>query len=299
MRRAGVLVRPRYADGRNDVVTGYSVAARPQRGERPIWYGGGHLGRDLALPRLRAAWSDTPTSAAGAVGEWNAAMRHRRPVAPGREATTEPDPRLWEEYTRDIARLHEQLRTVPIEDRELWARVARETAGAFAAWSQRVETTPGPLAAAADALARSAQTKRAAPRVTKAGLVAVSGAAMLLASASRGGQGVLTQVAMLRQLGNLAAAVYDMHQRAGEVRQAEAVARTHREQLRIVHDRLRAVAEQQKPSGTATTTTEPAVERARAGLAPLREPGSPVPTRIEPAVRRTPTRPGPDRGTER
>src|SRR5699024_10558727 len=60
MRRSGVLVRPRYADRRTDVVTGYSVAERPEAGERPIWYGGGQLGRDLSLPRLRDGWPDTP-----------------------------------------------------------------------------------------------------------------------------------------------------------------------------------------------------------------------------------------------
>lgn len=61
MRRSALLVRPRYADGRTDVITGYSVADRPQAGERPIWYGGGHLGRDLTLPRLRDGWADTVT----------------------------------------------------------------------------------------------------------------------------------------------------------------------------------------------------------------------------------------------
>ena len=34
---AGVLVRPRFADGTTDVVTGYSVAQRPADGGRPIW----------------------------------------------------------------------------------------------------------------------------------------------------------------------------------------------------------------------------------------------------------------------
>ncbi|MFH5824468.1 hypothetical protein [Georgenia sp. AZ-5] len=66
MRRAGVLLRPRFADGRTDVVTGYSVARRPEAGERPIWYGGGHLARDLSLPRLREAWPDNPTAASDA-----------------------------------------------------------------------------------------------------------------------------------------------------------------------------------------------------------------------------------------
>lgn len=102
MRRSGLLVRPRYADGRTDVITGYSVAERPQAGERPIWYGGGHLGRDLTLPRLRDGWPDTPTGATDAAAEWNAAKRGRRVAASGREAT-EPDPEMW-------ARRNDELR---------------------------------------------------------------------------------------------------------------------------------------------------------------------------------------------
>src|SRR5690625_803892 len=34
LRREGLLVRPRYAEGRTDVITGYSVAERPEAGER-------------------------------------------------------------------------------------------------------------------------------------------------------------------------------------------------------------------------------------------------------------------------
>jgi hypothetical protein len=49
-RHEGLLVRPRYAAGRTDVVTGYSVAERPRKGERAVWFGGNSLGRDLALP---------------------------------------------------------------------------------------------------------------------------------------------------------------------------------------------------------------------------------------------------------
>ena len=136
MRRQGVLVRARYAEGTQDVITGYAVAAKPEPGQRPIWYGGGHLARDLTLPRLRAEWPDTAQNAMDAAGEWGAAERGRRPVAPGREMA-EPDPALW----RDIGRDLEQLRSVPIHDRDTWACVARQTSGAFAAWSVRDETT--------------------------------------------------------------------------------------------------------------------------------------------------------------
>src|SRR5699024_1533788 len=96
MRGTGLLVRPRFADGRTDVVTGFSVAERPRRGERPIWYGGGRLARDLTLPRLRAeqGWPDTPTGASAAAEEWTAAKRQRRIARPGREAAA-PDPQQW------------------------------------------------------------------------------------------------------------------------------------------------------------------------------------------------------------
>ncbi|BDZ44021.1 hypothetical protein GCM10025865_33200 (plasmid) [Paraoerskovia sediminicola] len=188
LRRSGVLARPRFAADRTDVVTGYSVAARPQYGERPIWYGGGHLGRDLTLPRLRSSWPDTPTGASEAAAEWTAAKRGRRVVAPGRETTT-PDPETWKSYTAQVKELRERLRSIPVEDRGTWATVARQTAGAFAAWSNAVEQTPGSLAAASDALSKSAQTYHRTPSPQKAGLVAISGTAMLLASAARGGMG--------------------------------------------------------------------------------------------------------------
>ena len=150
------------------------------------------------MPRRRQGWPDTPTTASSAVAEWAAASRGRRAVAPGREMV-EQDPQLWARYTEQISQLREQLAGVPVADRDTWASVARHTAGAFAAWSSAVEPVPGDLAAAADALAVSAQTYRRPP-VDKARMVAVSGAAMLLASAAAGGQGTLGQAVLLRQL---------------------------------------------------------------------------------------------------
>ncbi len=38
--------------------------------------------------------------------------------------------------------LGSQLRSVPAEDRDTWATVARQTAGAMAAWSNAVEKSP-------------------------------------------------------------------------------------------------------------------------------------------------------------
>ncbi|MFC6853907.1 hypothetical protein [Aquipuribacter hungaricus] len=116
--------------------------------------------------------------------------------------------------------------------------MARHTAGAFAAWSSVVEPEPGDLAAAADALARSAQTYRRPVQPQKAGLVAVAGTAMLLASAARGGQGTAAQAIMLRQLVRLAEAVHDAARASGEARRAGEIAAAERAHMRAVASRL-------------------------------------------------------------
>lgn len=316
MRRGGLLVRPRYAEGTTDVVTGYSVAQRTTDGSRPVWYGGGHMGRDLTLPRLRDGWDDTPTAASTAAAEWNAAGRNRRSVAPGREMR-EPSPELWERHARELGELRERLRSVPLDDRHTWTTVARQTAGAFAAWSNAVEDTPGDLAVAADALSKSAQTYRREPRPQKAGRVSMSGATMLLASAARGGQGTAAELALLRQLMNLSQAVYEASKASGQARQAENVATAVRERVMNVRRQLEAAPGAAVATAVAATpvATEKAaedrrvvvdesvqealdkIERAeqhRAGTS-----GSPVPNRIEPMRPRTTSKPAPDRGAER
>lgn len=296
LRRSGVLVRPRFADGRADVITGYSVAIRPTNGERPIWYGGGQMGRDLTLPRLREGWPDTPAGATDAAAEWQAAKRGRRPVAPGREMR-EPDPELWQRHTEEIGQLREQLRAIPVDDRDTWSTVARQTAAAFAAWSNAVEETPGDLAEASDALAKSAQTYRRPVKPQRAGRVAMSGATMLLASVARGGQGTAAQLAMLRQLMNLSQAVYDAAKAAGEVRQAANVEAAVRERVMNVRRQLEAVPATAGATSTATVTAtivdrsaivDASVQEAldkmqRAEEQRSKTTGSPVPPQVEPA----------------
>lgn len=208
LRRKGVLVRPRYADRGMDVVTGYSVALRPAPGERPIWYGGLSLARDLTLPRLRAAhaWPDTTAAANAAAAEWTAARRGRRVVAPGRETTT-PSAADWQRRATDLAAIVDQLAAVDGTDAAKWATIARSTAGVLSAWSNATEDEPGDLAAAAEALSRAAQTHRATPPMPKAGRARIAGAAMVLAVAAHSGHGRVAQAAMIRQLIRLAEAL--------------------------------------------------------------------------------------------
>ncbi|MGP5288288.1 relaxase/mobilization nuclease domain-containing protein [Glutamicibacter arilaitensis] len=309
MRRDGLLVRARFADGRTDVVTGYSVAERPEAGERPIWYGGGHLGRDLTLPRLRDGWPDTPTGATEAAAEWNAARRGRRVVAPGREAH-EPNPELWDQRNAELRELVDRLRAVPVDDRDTWATVARQTSGALAAWSNATESTPGDLAAAAEALSRSAQTYERTVSPQKAGTVALSGAAMLLASAAHGGQGTVAQAAIVRQLLRLTQAVHDACVAGKQARQAKLLAEDTRARLVRVRDAMPQVPTTAKGNGGATATIErprtldpeaqAMLDRLHAGQGkPASAAASPIPNKIEPAKTHQTTKPGTDRGPER
>lgn len=307
MRRTGVLVRPRFADGRTDVVTGYSVAARPEAGERPIWYGGGHLGRDLTLPRLREGWPDTPTGASDAAAEWNAAKRGRRIASPGRE-TRDPEPALWDKSNEDLRDLVDRLKSVPIEDRGTWATVARQTAGALAAWSNATEDVPGDLASASEALSRSAQTYARTPTPEKAGTMALSGAAMLLASAARGGQGRMAQAVMVRQMLRLTQAVYDVAAATQQARHASLLASDTRTRLVRVREALPDPQTRQAPTMEMAAADRPVLDpEAQAVLDRLnashnqdaaQAATSPVPNQVQKERSRQTTTRGPGQGHE-
>jgi len=183
---------------------------------------------------------------------------------------------MWDQCTEEVAVLRDRLRSVPPEDRATWAHVARETAGAFAAWSQRVETTPGPLAATADALAKSAQLRCQPVRPKRAGMPSASGAAMLLMTVASNGQGTLAVAALMRQLANTARALYDMHRVVGEVNRAAEISTAIRMQLAGVAAKLPEV------SDAPVVRVQPgeAVRIAQAGEVPPRALGSVVPTKL-------------------
>jgi len=186
----------------------------------------------------------------------------------------------------------------------MWATVARQTAGALAAWSNATEETPGDLGAAAEALSRSAQTYRRTVPPTKAGTVAISGAAMLLASAARGGNGTVAQAVMIRQLLRLTQAVYDASLAAGQLRHARLLAEDTRARLLRLRDALpQAAAEttpRQPPAPALDPQAQAMLDRLNAGQADdATQAASPLPTKLEPGERRTMTTPGSDRGPER
>lgn len=287
LRREGVLVRPRFADGRADVVVGYSVAQRPPKGERPIWFGGGSLARDLTLPRLRQDWPDSPEHATAAAGEWTAAKRHRRPVSPGRESA-EVDPQTWRTAQRRIAAVREHLRNVPVEDRDAWASVARETSGVLAYWSRRVDGEQADaLRRAAEALSISAQTHRAGARRPKSYRSGIGGATLLMASALSGGRGAVGAAVLVRQLATLAKTVHDAHIAAGDAVRAQQIAAMEKEQLRAVAARLPVPSQ----ADLRPVTSGPG--------APVRTPGPALPPRPEAQRRPNSATTAAGRGIER
>lgn len=237
MRGVGLLVRPRFAAVRTDVIVGYSVAERPEVGERPIWYGGGQLANDLRLSRVRERWLDTPEGASAAAAEWTAARRGRRVVAPGREAV-ESSPELWERQAEELRLVVERLRDVGVEDPGLWATVVRQSVGVLAGWSNAVKETLGDLARAAEALSRSGQTHRCTITPEKAKTTAITGAALVVASAVRGGQGTVAQAVMIRQLLRLAQAVHEATVAAEQARHAALLVSDTRKCLLRFRDRL-------------------------------------------------------------
>lgn len=282
-RREGLWVRPRFAASSHDVVVGYSVAERPPHGQSATWRAGGYLGRDLTLPRLRQSWEDSPVAAAQATAEWTAAWRGQPIAAPGREGLT-VDPQLWKTYAAEVAGLREHLRQVPMDDHSTWAHVAHETSGAFAAWSLRLEQTPGPLAEASETLAASAALHARNTKPAPIRGLSMRGPAYMLMALAAGTDSRTGQAIIMRQLLNTLRALHDAQVASGQARTAAHLADTVRIQLALVVEQL------------------PRVETVGIGASPVapegvRGPGSPIPNRINPSRARS-TRQGNDRSRD-
>jgi hypothetical protein len=309
LRGQGLIARPRFASGRSDVVVGYKVAIRPIPGRAPIFYGGGHLAKDLTLPRLRNEWEDSPQASAAAVDEWNAARRDRPTVRAGRESR-ELDPKLLDRAIADIGKWNAYLRSIPLDDRAQWARAAGRTAGVFAAWSAKIEPTPGPLAAAARQLARSAQLPAHRAYRAPKGAMSAGGAALIVMQTSGHLPNSVSAMLLLRQLMKAMEAIADAHRASGELHRALDIEYSVHTELATIHaaqprqsvpDSARdEVSAEQGRTTTSTLTPEQeelrrlvALDNAAQPSAAVRRPGSPIPAPLDSHSR---THAGRDRG---
>jgi len=187
------------------------------------------------------------------------------------------------ECTRSAAALADQLRSIPRDDHATWAKAARDVSGAFAAWSYRLEPTPGPLAATAAELSRTAQLRAPRQHSKPVALPSIAGTAMLFMAASSKNK-TAAQTALMVQLINTAFAVYEMHAQSGRTREAQRIRSVVEERLAPFTGTMPKpvlVGAGQQPSEAGVPTRS--IDIARRGMVPIR-PGSAVPTTPTPAT---------------
>ncbi|MGW2725086.1 relaxase/mobilization nuclease domain-containing protein [Streptomyces sp. NPDC001492] len=235
LRASGVRARPRYAAGGRDEVMGYSVALHPDGNDSPVWYGGLKLGRDLTLPKLRQQWPDSDP--AEAVAAWaTGSMRGGRMTN-----ALLRDEAAWEIAAQQIQQVREQLAAVPAGDVVRWAQTAHEAAGVLAVLSARMEAhRPGPLARAADVLARSAQRTLEHRGTTLEGSPGQLKGAAMAARYSR--DSAAGQVLFLLALRNTLRAIHNMHaarQERDQAQRIESIARGELHQLQQARAAMR------------------------------------------------------------
>lgn len=153
VRHCGVRIRPFFAKGTTDVITGYSVALHTTDGTKPQWYGGGRLARDLTLTRLRQRWPDTPLSAQHAAHTWRQAWRGGKDTP----AVTTP----WRERLRAIEQVRERVQATDYNNPVALADLTQDIAGIYsAAATTHAGTSLGrAFDTAARQLGRAAQIK--------------------------------------------------------------------------------------------------------------------------------------------
>lgn len=245
LRQSGLQVRPRFAEGTQDVVVGYAVRVPgDSTAAASRWFAGGKLAKDLGLRALREGqgWSATPEAAMEAAGEWRRAGRGARPAVPGRETRPpqERDWRAWYARTDDVL----QQLAARQDDPRLWARAAQDASGALAAWSTRAR---GPEAAslgrAARELSRSAWLAANPSHRSKSGPAAAEalGDVAVLIAAAPGKRGRALDAALLAQIMRLSQAVHKAHLSAGRVDEASRIERAVRQDLGAVRTVLPAV----------------------------------------------------------
>jgi hypothetical protein len=234
LRGSGVFLRPLFETGAKEAVVGYSVAVRTRDGAAPIWFGGGKLARDLTLPNLRQLWEVSVADRTSAVVEWSAT----KAMAPGREAVIGiPDD--WRRAAAAIERAVEKLKEVPVSDLAAWRGASREAAGLFAAWSRRFERgTPGPMAAAADALARSAQSRRGDPLPNRDAVGSFRGVAAIVAQSQLSNKSPTAWAMLIDQLGRTLRTIGDAHVVRGETETARSLVENLSRELKVLHHRF-------------------------------------------------------------
>lgn len=275
VRGMDIRIAPYFAAGRSDVVAGYKVGLKGP-GER--MFGGGHLSKDLSLPRLRLRWEDTPQAHLEAAKQWRRSDRETRV---GGAAPKRPAPRPVDEINQRLFRIEQRLATVRPDDVETWGQIAGDTAGILAAWSRSREgDTPGPLAAAAAATRQLGQSHRWAITGRRTIRPTSTDAALLAHQFTIGGHGAVGQAIFMRQLTNTLFAIHQAALAMKQARIAESIA------VAVNRDLVQVIAQLPAIPEHVLHGRCPTVAEAQAAIAaPTRPLGRPMPEVMTPTQR--------------
>lgn len=219
LRSARVLVRPHYAKGKAGV-RGFSLALVPtvHNGTRPapVWFSATLLDSTLTLGKLRKLWGVHPDGDPRLTSEWTKRWK-RADVADQISASKPPVV-----SAQALAGLSGKA-----SDGTLRV-AAQDAAGIFAGASLALEKgTPGPLARAADAMARAAQStkwdgekEREQRRAKEREAVEAAYSARLMVRGT-GRSSITGWIAVLRQAQRTMKAVARLQEAQGRVRAAE------------------------------------------------------------------------------
>lgn len=232
----GIVLKPYFAKGTTDVVTGYRAALKPERyNDSLVFFGGKRLGQDLSLPRLRECWSSPSIEDAdAAAAEWQAAFRGQKPAEVGGREKLAISDRAPAAAARSFAEFNDRLAAIAFSDRDGFSAAARDVAGALAAWAKYDPAQRTELAGAARTIARSAQTHRRAVPPGRRQAASVMGTALLFEQARHEGRGQIPAAIFMQQILRTAEAIRDFHRTRGNAREAALVQSRAIEQLQKV-----------------------------------------------------------------
>lgn len=264
LRDYGVRVRPRFEQGRADVVTGYSVAlANHDPHARAQWYGGGRLARDLALPRLRMRWPDTPHGAQRAAVAWRQAWRGERVTGYDNARTTTrawrahaPSKVDWRVNAALIRAWHERVATINPCDGVALADATRDVSGLLASAGLASDNTAArhALMRASRGLGRHAQT-HSRPAYHSPASHAASSAVRALTTARTSNE--LAVALLVAEIVELARSLSDLYAQAEQTGTALAILRDTQQAWQMLRSPTPQLAYSQTALREASTMTLP------------------------------------------
>jgi hypothetical protein len=268
---AGLLVRKRFSQREPGQVTGYAVAKPGHVNGQgaPVWFGGGRLAADLALPKLRKRWCSAGPAPAP------------QPRS-GARLTAEERRHIWIGAADTAARATRMIRSCAFTDPSAAADAAWAASDALYIAADVLDSRT--LRQAAGSYARAARHGYGRiPAPTPAGNRLRATARLLAHAATAGGGDQAAAIVLVAQLAELASAVAGLRDSQRHTAQASAA--------RAAAERLHA-ATRAKPGRTWTSRVSPTARphrraRTAAGLARLEYPeGSGTPPPASPGILR-------------